>query len=1002
MIRLRSIWGLVVLCWATAGCNAILDNKLYGVEGVDASTPRPEHDATTPVTLPEAGDDDATVDAEPADAGDGGSSDAAIPDGACASLDDPHTCGSCTNDCAQLTRVSDAGLGCASGQCSYACSPGYGDCADAGTGCATDFSSKSSCGGCAVACTGATPVCNALDAGAYGCATGCTAGQTNCDGTCATLATDQNHCGTCAIACPSYETCTGGTCQCPTAAAPNLCGTACTNEQTDSANCGSCGHACSGGQTCSAGACACPAGQTLCNGTCVNVLGTDVNNCGACGTVCAQLPHVSGTGLSCSAGKCAYTCAAGYGDCGNTGTGCSTALGTTTNCASCGAGCSGATSVCSASGATFACTNGCAAGQSNCSGTCSTLQSDGSNCGACGKACPAAETCQSGTCACPTTGNPNFCGSVCTNTNTDSQNCGSCAHACPSVQSCQAGACVCPNSTNPNLCGSTCTNTMTDTANCGTCGKTCGTGQQCVGGSCVCPSGTLNCSGTCESPTTGNSCGTSCTAACAGPTNGGSVGTAICTGSTCGISCNSGLSNCSNACVNEKTDTANCGACGHTCASGQTCSGGTCTCAGATHLCNGACVSNTDPNNCGTACNTNCPGPTSGSGSAVCAGNACGISCSSGTQCGTACVACPVGGVCSGNTCGCPAGQPTNCSNTCVDLTSNTTNCGRCGHSCFYGSCNATAGATGGPGCTSWTVATSPTTNAPNAIVSDGTNLIWADTGSTSIKEIAVSGQGAVKTLMQNSAFSTIPSASVFPMSLGGGKVAWVTTSNVWTVGVDGSSPRMESFTVPPPSGQTLQNLLNLGINSNATWIGVMVESTSLAFELDECPVGGAASSCKMVSQLSFIPVGAASNSTNYYFHDNNTGSIGVMTFGVTPNLGTLESGQGSGMTGGTAIDSNFVYWTGDSYGIKRANQIGGAVSNVTTFPSGTGVVIATDGTNVYFTTNGSPNFVGYAPVGGGSGPFRIAPSTSATGIVAAGGMVFWLDGSTIYGIGAP
>lgn len=335
-------------------------------------------------------------------------------------------------------------------------------------------------------------------------------------------------------------------------------------------------------------------------------------------------------------------------------------------------------------------------------------------------------------------------------------------------------------------------------------------------------------------------------------------------------------------------------------------------------------------------------------------------------------------------------------------MTSNKNNCGRCSHSCFYGSCNATAGATGGPGCTSWTVAASTTTSAPQAIVSDGTNLIWADSGKTAILEIAVSGQGAVKTLMSNSAFSTIQGAALFPMSLGGGKVAWATTSNVWTVGTDGSSPRMESFTLPPPSGKTPQMLLNLGISSNATWIGVMQEFSDLSFELYDCPVGGSASSCISVSGLSFIPVGAATNSTNYFFHDNNTGQIEALTFGVTPQLGAVETGQMSGMTGGTAVDSNYVYWTGDSYGIRRAQQIGGAVSNVTTFPSGTGLVLATDGTNVYFTTSGSTNFVGYAPVNGSAGPYRIAPSTSATGIVAAGGMVFWLDGTTIYGIGAP
>src|SRR5258708_34094590 len=110
--------------------------------------------------------------------------------------------------------------------------------------------------------------------------------------------TDAIHCGPCTTACLSPQTCKGGSCQCPTTAAPDLCGTACTNKQTDNANCGSCGHACSGGQTCQAGAGACPATQKLCNGTCGDVLGTDVNNCGACGASCANLPHRGTPGLA--------------------------------------------------------------------------------------------------------------------------------------------------------------------------------------------------------------------------------------------------------------------------------------------------------------------------------------------------------------------------------------------------------------------------------------------------------------------------------------------------------------------------------------------------------------------------------------------------------------------------------------------------------------------------------------------------------------------------------
>jgi hypothetical protein len=73
----------------------------------------------------------------------------------------------------------------------------------------------------------------------------------------------------------------------------------------------------------------------------------------------------------------------------------------------------------------------------------------------------------------------------------------------------------------------------------------------------------------------------------------------------------------------------------------------------------------------------------------------------------------------------------------------------------------------------------------------------------------------------------------------------------------------------------------------------------------------------------------------------------------------------------------------------------------VATPPTGYVTTLASDGTNVYFTTNGSPSFVGYAPGAGGT-PVQLAPSTAPTSIVTAGGMVFWIDGTTTYGIGAP
>jgi hypothetical protein len=526
------VWVGALALATSAGCNSILGNKLYELAD-DAGQPG-DRDATTPGDDRGggAGQSEAVSDDGPGGPGDDGPAG----DGGCTSLADIHTCGSCTTDCAQYPFVSASGLGCNGGRCTYSCLPGHADCGDAGTGCTTVLSLPSSCGACGVTCMAPTPVCTTSEAGVETCASSCPSGQTNCSNTCSNLTTDSSHCGTCATACPSSQTCDGGVCLCPSTSSPDLCGTACTNKLTDGANCGSCGHTCTGGQTCQAGVCACPAGQNLCSGTCVNLSGTDVNSCGGCGTSCAALPHVSATGLACSAGKCSYQCAPGYADCGSTGTGCNTPLGTASNCSACGATCSGATPSCGPAGSTYACSTGCASGQANCSGTCATLASDGNNCGTCGHACPAAETCQSSACACPSTSSPNFCGSVCTNTQTDTSNCGSCSHACPSAQTCAAGTCTCPSSVNPTLCGTACTNTQTDSSNCGSCGKTCTvTGQQCSGGACGCPGGQIVCGSVCQ---TANACG-GCGTLSPGPnTKCGTCGTYVCSADKTSVSCN--------------------------------------------------------------------------------------------------------------------------------------------------------------------------------------------------------------------------------------------------------------------------------------------------------------------------------------------------------------------------------------------------------------------------------------------------------------------------------
>src|SRR4051812_27947942 len=130
---------------------------------------------------------------------------------------------------------------------------------------------------------------------------------------------------------------------------------------------------------------------------------------------------------------------------------------------------------------------------------------------------------------------------------------------------------------------------------------------------------------------------------------------------------------CNGACVDTTSDAANCGLCGHACATGESCIGSVCQLTGESACtvqgltdCNGTCVDlTTDVNNCG----------------------ACGTVCASGEEC--------AGGACS--TMASPPATTcdkglTDCSGVCVDLTSNTANCGACGVACADGElCSSSA-----------------------------------------------------------------------------------------------------------------------------------------------------------------------------------------------------------------------------------------------------------------------------------------------------------------------
>jgi hypothetical protein len=214
----------------------------------------------------------------------------------CVSVDDPkYGCGaaSCT-PCV----VRHATAVCAAGKCAIAsCDPGFGDCNRVATdGCEADLTLATSCGRCANACAGATPVCGPLGTSSA-CQSGC-------------LAT-----------------------------APVLCGKECVSPLSSINHCGGCNHACpivdQATVECTLGQCTftCKPGYHACNGKCV--VATDPTACGAACTLCVAPANGTAT---CPTNACSFTCRAGYADCNQNPTdGCETpVLADPKNCGACG------------------------------------------------------------------------------------------------------------------------------------------------------------------------------------------------------------------------------------------------------------------------------------------------------------------------------------------------------------------------------------------------------------------------------------------------------------------------------------------------------------------------------------------------------------------------------------------------------------------------------------------------------------------------------------------
>jgi hypothetical protein len=356
----------------------------------------------------------------------------------------------------------------------------------------------------------------------------------------------------------------------------------------------------------------------------------------------------------------------------------------------------------------------------------------------------------------------------------------------------------------------------------------------------------------------------------------------------------------------------------------------------------------------------------------------------------------------SGPTLECDAGLSA-CGASCIDLQSNDDyNCGKCGHSCGAGNCGSGV-------CGTWVVAQP---QAPEALATDGVTVVWIDPSTSGGGVFEAETNGATANLLQAD-----PNLTTFAgPSIQQGVVVWGdSTGTVWkaTAGQMNSGTK-QSFTFP--GGSTLIDAL---LNGAATHVAVVAQSSAMVDELYDCTLGTA--TCADIGPISGGLEASTVNGPTYFF--SNGTDVHAFDFGTT-TIRTIATGQGR-LKDDLVIgaDTNRVYWNVGGYeannAITSSGLDGGVLTQVVTGIDGVVDSLASDGTNLYFTSLSvltlpdgggfqlaGPGIVSTAPAAGCCTYANLEAQGLAGNIAVGGGAIFWIDsegsGNFIYGLKTP
>lgn len=355
---------------------------------------------------------------------------------------------------------------------------------------------------------------------------------------------------------------------------------------------------------------------------------------------------------------------------------------------------------------------------------------------------------------------------------------------------------------------------------------------------------------------------------------------------------------------------------------------------------------------------------------------------------------------------GCDGGQQM-CGATCVDVSSESTSCGRCGHDCGAGAkctkgvCQPVIVTTGPNGSGAITALT--TDQAEDNPTGVATQVFWGITGaSAGIYQDSVGGGNLIQ----------LSNPSSLPANFSCGSIAVHGSAVYWPIQDPGAgNPKIYKSTAGTATTQVVAGSMSSTASLNALlWdtggnqlVGSYVPgSPANSYGVFKCKADGSA--CTSIVVFGGAPsLNMATDGADAFVADGTNNKMLIVTLAngstTTPSLSPLGAAPNLVRSNG-----NFLFWSNSGSGtIARADNHANAPMQVAS-PANAADGLAADSVNVYWTDTATGT-VFYAPAGGGGSttPYVVlGKSTSPMRLVRDKASLFFVHGSSIYRVALP